>query len=256
MAQRSQIKLVSIILPTYNEAGNIVDLIKGIEQVVKYRKEIILVDDNSPDGTTKLVREYIRRYHKHNILVQLRTENRGLTNSIRDGIGLAKGDVIVWMDCDFSHPPAVINKLLEKVKQGYDIAIASRFVKGGGFVVPEAENRDSWPAIILSRLMNYLIQFALSPKFKDYTSGFIAIRKHVFNKVRLKGDYGEYFIDLIYKSLSFNFKVIEIPYIQDIRRSGESKTGQNLWQYTKRGRKYLGLTLQLLIEKHITRQIP
>lgn len=253
---RYHIKLVSIILPTYNESGNIVDLINEIEKVVKLKKEIILVDDNSPDGTAKKVTNYIKRYKKYNILVEMRTENRGLTNSIKHGIVEAKGDVIVWLDCDFSHPPIVINKLLEKIEEGYDIAVASRFIKNGGFIIPEGSSNDSWLVVLLSRWMNYLIQFFLDRRFKDYTSGFIAIKSEIFKKISLRGDYGEYFIDLIYKALSFKFKVVEIPYVQDVRREGESKTGQNLRQYLKRGSKYIILTFQLMIEKHLLHKFP
>lgn len=249
-------KLISIVLPTYNEAENIVSLIKEIDRVVKCKKEFWIVDDNSPDGTAKEVLDYREKRNKKYIHVVKRLKNHGLTNSLKDGIKRARGDVILWMDCDFSHPPSVMNKLLEKVNEGYDISVASRFTGGGGFVVPEGKSSDSWAAIILSRMMNYTIQFLLGRRFGDYTSGFIAAKSHIFKKVKLRGDYGEYFIDLIYKSFAYNFKITEIPYFQLPRRAGQSKTGNNLWQYLKRGSKYMALTLELLVEKHILHKIP
>lgn len=251
-----KIQLLSIILPTYNEAGNIVDLIKEIDRMVKCKKEFWIVDDNSPDGTAKEVLDYWGKRNKEYIHVVKRLKNHGLTNSLKDGIKRARGDVILWMDCDFSHPPDVINKLLEKVNEGYDIAVASRFTGGGGFVVPEGESSDSRAAIILSRMMNYTIRSLLGKRFGDYTSGFIAARAKVFGKVKLRGDYGEYFIDLIYKSFAYNFKITEIPYFQLPRRVGQSKTGSNMWQYLKRGSKYMVLTFELLVEKHILHKIP
>lgn len=256
MIYKNQINLVSIILPTYNEAENIVPLIKEIQRSVKIKHEIIVVDDNSPDQTSEIVLAFIKKSKTKNIKLKTRLSNRGLTNSIREGIGLSKGNVVVWMDCDFSMPPFVINKLLEKIEEGYDISVGSRFVKGGQFKKAEKGKKDSLLAIVLSRMMNYIIQFILGNNFKDYTSGFIAVRKNVFKKVHLRGDYGEYFIDLIHRSFALKFKIIEVPYICLPRSKGESKTGSNLWQYLNRGTKYIALTLRLLYEQYILKEIP
>lgn len=254
---KNQIKLVSIILPTYNEAENIVPLIRMITKTVKNKHEIIVVDDNSPDGTSKIVQSFAKKNKKKNIKTLTRFKNRGLTNSLKDGIKLAKGDSLVWLDCDLSMPPPVISKLLKKVEAGYDIAVGSRFVKGGGFKIDKSQkHKDSPIAIILSRLMNFSIQILLGGNFRDYTSGFIAAKRKVFDKIILRGDYGEYFIDLIYKALAHKFKITEVGYICLPRQRGVSKTGQNLWQYLRRGIKYIGLTFELLIEKKILHKIP
>ena len=161
------------------------------------------------------------------------------------------------MDCDFSMPPKIIPKLLQKIENDTDIAVGSRFVKGGGFKVDNAKGqKDSPIAIILSRIMNIAIQTVLGNSFKDYTSGFIAIKKKVFNKVSLRGDYGEYFIDLIYKAKANNFKISELGYVCVPRERGESKTGQNLSQFFRRGAKYILMTFQLVFERHILHKIP
>lgn len=254
---KNSTRLVSVILPTYNEAENIVDLIKTIDKILRGRNEIIVIDDNSPDGTSQLVRSYIKKTKSKNVKIETRYRNRGLTNSISRGIELAKGEVIVWLDCDFSMPPKLITKLLDKIEKGYDIAVGSRFVKGGGF---KAESRtgqkDSPIAIVLSRLMNFSIQFLLGGQFRDYTSGFIAAKNIVFKKIKLRGDYGEYFIDLIYKAIAYKFKIVEVGYICIPRERGESKTGNNLRQFLKRGLKYIGITFQLLIEKNLLQKFP
>src|SRR4030042_4305376 len=97
------IKLVSIILPTYNEAENILELINAITQTLRsYKKEFIVVDDNSPDGTSNIVKDFIKKNKKNNIRLETRYKNKGLTNSIKRGIELSKGEIIVWLDCDFS----------------------------------------------------------------------------------------------------------------------------------------------------------
>lgn len=255
--KKYKIKLVSIVLPTYNEAENIIELIYALNKIIKHKKEIIVVDDNSPDGTSTLVKKLIKKNRKINLRLKTRFKNRGLTNSIKKGIELSRGDVVVWMDCDFSMPPKVILSLLEKIENGFDIAVGSRFVKGGGFKIDNSKGqKDSPIAIILSRFMNLSIQFLLGYGFRDYTSGFIAIKKIVFNNVKLRGDYGEYFIDLIYKSRLNNYKIVEVGYVCVPREKGESKTGQNLTQFLKRGVKYLILTFRLIVERHILHKIP
>lgn len=248
--------LVSIILPTYNERDNIVPLIKALQKEVKFKKEIIVVDDDSPDGTSETVKKYIKRNHKTAIKLITRTKNRGLTNSIQEGIKNSRGDVVCWMDCDFSMPPDTLNKLLNKVNAGYDIAVGSRFVKGGRFKEVSKGKKDSKLVVLLSRLMNYSIQYLLGGGFKDYTSGFVAVKLKVLKKIHLRGDYGEYFIDFIYRALGENYKVVEVPYVCLPREKGESKTGQNLYQLLRRGSKYIILTFRLLIERRILKKFP
>jgi len=132
---------------------------------------------------------------------------------------------------------------LEKIRQGYDVAVNSRYLPGGG------ENRSgdgSWLHLFLSRCLNYSLRYLLDPSFTDYTSGFIATRREVFRDIRLRGDYGEYFIDLIYRILmDGRFTVAEIPYVMQPRRSGVSKTGSNLLHYLRRGRKYIATIITL-----------
>jgi len=94
--------------------------------------------------------------------------------------------------------------------------------------------------------LNGVLRLLLDASFCDYTSGFVAVRRDVFSTMRLRGDYGEYFIDFIYRILrDKRFHVCELPYIMQPRRSGESKTGSNLFQFMKRGRKYLMTILRL-----------
>ena len=111
------------------------------------------------------------------------------------------------------------------------------------------KGEDSLFAAILSFIMNFTIQKLLDHSFKDYTSGFIAVRREVLNTIRLRGDYGEYFIDLIYKAIMKRFKIVEIPYISECRKYGESKTGATLFQYSRRGIKYIWTTLRLRLTR-------
>ena len=234
-------RLVSVILPTYNEAGNIVDLVKAIDRVISYPHEIIVVDDNSPDGTSQLIQQLIDSGTVLGARLQTRLTDRGLTKSIQCGIDMAQGDVVVWLDCDFSMPPEIIPLLLKHIEAGRDIAVASRFIAGGKYKESSRwfGGEESRAAILLSRMLNWFLRHALFASFTDYTSGFIAIRKSVLERIRLRGDYGEYFIDLMFRAILSGYTFVEIPYVNVPRRAGESKTGTSFRVLVRRGFPYL-----------------
>lgn len=234
--------MVSIILPTLDEADNIVPLIQAILVVVPQVHEIIIVDDESPDGTARIVAEFAKDEPRVKIES---VPQYGLTRSLWHGIEKSTGRIIVWMDCDFSMPPELIPRLLQEIEKGADIAVGSRFIKGGSFKKDTEGTQDTWLAVLLSRVMNYSIRFLLNPRFRDYTSGFAAVRRPVFDSIYFKGDYGEYFIDFIYRALRAGYKVVEIPYTCLPRKQGYSKTGTDFWQFFSRGRKYVALAVRL-----------
>jgi dolichol-phosphate mannosyltransferase len=238
---------VSVILPTYNEKDNISPLILGIQsQLNNQEYEITVVDDDSPDGTWRIVQELKKNDEKINLI--RRRGRSGLTSAISEGIDSSSGDIIVWMDADLSMPPEKIKDLLERVNDGYDLSVASRYVPGGGIVLIE-KSQDSFLSAILSFVMNFVIQHLLDSSFKDYTSGFIAVKKEVLENIKLRGDYGEYFIDFVYRSMKKGYKVTEVPYICGARQHGTSKTGSNLLQYVKRGQKYIWTAVRLKLTK-------
>jgi len=235
---------ISFILPTYNERDNIVDLILElniyVKRYIKGEIEFIVVDDNSEDKTWELAQDYF--VSDPRVRVIRRLDEKGLASAIYRGIQESRGDIVAWLDCDFSHPPYKLIELLQKVDAGYDLAVGSRFVKGGKDIRGPA---DSWLAVILSRLMNYFISFVLGRSLKDYTSGFVAVKRKVFDKIKINGDYGEYFIEFIYNARRLGYKIIEVPYYCVPRRKGASKTGNNLGDYFNKGWKYVLLTLEL-----------
>jgi len=238
---------ISVVLPTYNERGNINDLVSELRVYISNHItdsfELIIVDDDSPDLTWKVVQDYY--VNEPRVKVIRRLEERRLASAIWKGIQEAKGDIIAWMDCDFSMPTFKLVELIKKIDEGYDVVVGSRFIKGGKDI---RGHTDSWLVIILSRMMNTFISFVLDRSFKDYTSGFVAVRKNVFEKIQIKGDYGEYCIDFIYNVRKRGYKTIELPYYCLPRRSGDSKTGDNLMDYLKRGWKYILLTLRLRLK--------
>ena len=128
---------VSIIIPTYNESENIIQVLKSIGEHLPedIATEVIVVDDNSPDGTGKIVDDYINdEQNKIEYAADIihRKTKSGLSSAILDGIEHSSGEIIVVMDSDFSHPPKIIPRLIEEIKiSNCDIVIASRFVTGG-----------------------------------------------------------------------------------------------------------------------------
>ena len=232
---------ISVILPTYNERDNIAPLIDEILRVAIHPTNIWVVDDNSPDGTWEVVASVAKQEPRVHLI--RRTDERGLTSAIARGISESDGSVVVWMDCDFSMPPTSIPGLVELIKVGTaDIAVGSRYAVGG------ADIGHSFMAKTFSWLINFAAQIAFGFDVTDYTSGFIAAKRNVFDQLQLRGDYGEYCIDFLARAKRSGFRVHELSYICTTRRSGTSKTGVNLFDYLRRGRKYVTTIAALAVK--------
>lgn len=229
---------ISIVLPTYNEKDNIVDLIRAIQKSFNNAVEIIVVDDDSPDKTW----EVVGKISDENVKVLRRLNQKCLTTAISDGIAISKGEVVGWMDCDFSMPPEVLPKLARSLDE-YDIAVGSRYITGG------KDARDTPVGIIGSILINYFAKYLLDSSITDYTTGFVVAKKKVLEDIGLKGDYGEYCIYLLYKALKKGYKIKELPYHCIPRKFGESKTAPTLSKYLQRGIKYIKTILWLKFQK-------
>ena len=234
---------VSLVMPTYNEADNIADLIRECCAVMERELasiwfEIIVVDDDSPDLTWSCAEQI----GDARVRVIRRMENHGLRNSIWDGVVAARGDIVVWMDCDFSHPPRFIPQIVRVIDLGWDIAVNSRYVAGARDV---REGKGTALQKTLSSILNIATWTILGQSFRDYTSGFVAVKADVVRRLGLRGDYGEYFIDFIYRAIHHGCHVLEMPYANEPRRAGESKTGQGLLDYIRRGRKYIATLISI-----------
>lgn len=240
--------MISIILPTYNEAQNIIPLIQAIDREVTLPHEIIVVDDKSADGTSEIVASFIKKHKSKYIRLETRRRDHGLTKSIRHGIDKARGGVFVWMDCDFSHPPSILPLLISKITHGYDIAVGSRYVPAGQPKRLAKDSGESMSVIILSKMLNKLCMALFGNDFHDYTSGFVSVSKTVVDNIRLRGDYGEYFIDFIVRAKRQGYKIAEIPFVNASRLYGESKTGGSLTLLFKRGLKYITVVILLLLK--------
>ena len=163
---------VSIIIPTYNEKENIVILTNKLIEIFKnspHDLKIIVVDDNSPDGTSSVVRN-LDLFEKSIFLIT-RAGKLGLGSAYQEGYRWCKTynfDCILQMDADLSHPPEITLNLVKSIHQGNDVAIASRYVDHGGVV--------SWPIHrkVISYFANLLVRVLLRSKLKDNTTGYRA----------------------------------------------------------------------------------
>jgi dolichol-phosphate mannosyltransferase len=209
---------ISVVLPTYNESANIVRLVQAIISRMprEHDYEIIVVDDNSPDGTSQTVRDAF--VANSAVMTLLRTSDRGLANSIRAGIEKARGDQLVVMDSDFTHDPDEIPKML-RVGEVYDIVSGSRFCAGG--------RMQDTPHYIASLVYNWLIRLVLRTQIQDNLGGFFTMSRQKLLRLPLDAiffGYGDYFFRLLHFAQAQGFTVVEIPAQYASRHSGTSKS--------------------------------
>ncbi|HYQ04307.1 MAG TPA: glycosyltransferase [Polyangiaceae bacterium] len=234
---------LTVILPTLNEVGNLESLIEGLGREMPGCR-VIVVDDNSSDGTQALV----RRIAAGNSLVSLieRHVTPCLTDSIQAGIAAATTAYVAWMDADHSHPPAVMRKLCEVARES-GCCIGTRYQDANESFTMRLPKGEMLAAG-LSAVLNFSVNRILRLEITDYTSGFIVCRRDVLVNHVLTGDYGEYFIELVYYLNRHGVDLREVYYESPPRLSGESKTGANLPRLMRRGAKYLWLVGRLMLK--------
>lgn len=211
---------VSVILPTYNERDNIVGLIAALQENLiegGWQSEIVVVDDNSPDGTAQAAREFATQAQVEVRVIE-RKQERGLASAIRHGIMNSCGEHLVVMDTDFNHDPTIVPQFVSQLRF-YDLIIGSRFILGGGM----EDRRRYWN----SWLFNRFIRVLLNQPIHDNLSGFFSIRRETLLALPVETifrGYGEYFIRLTYLARSTGMRILEIPVYYRLRRFGQSKS--------------------------------
>ena len=216
-----------IVIPTYNEAENICELIEKIYQVVS-DAHILIVDDNSPDGTGKLIEELIKRRNDKRLFVMHREGKLGLGTAYVEGFlwGLEKGyDVFVSMDADFSHKPEYLPEMFENAKNN-DVVIGSRYVKGGGI--------KDWgiDRLILSYGGNLYAQVILLTKVRDLTGGFNCYSRKFLEKIKLQKIMSKGYcfqIEMKFRHILLGCKIKEIPIVFVDRKKGVTKMSKNIF---------------------------
>lgn len=209
-----------VIIPTYNERENIAMIVPEVLRLTSPQVEVLVVDDNSPDGTAEVVRSLQAQGLRVNLL--LRTKKEGLGRAYLAGFrwGLENNfDILVEMDADFSHRPVDLLTLLEEA-QKRDFVVGSRYVAGGGTV--------NWGFMrkLISRGGSLYSRIILGFPLRDWTGGFNAWNRRVLEKMGLENVQSNGYsfqIELKYRALSLGFKGSEMPILFEDRRVGQSK---------------------------------
>lgn len=206
---------ISLIIPTYNEKDNIVPLVKRIHRALSsYNYEIVLVDDNSKDGTIEVASSLTSRYP---VRVIVRRDEKGLATAVVHGLGHATGQIIGVMDADLQHPPEVIPDLIKAIENGADMVVASRYIKGGGCPHWGLSRR------VISKAALIIAHLLLPParQVKDPLSGFFMFQRQNIAQARLKPIGYKIGLEIM---LAGRFQhVVEVPYIFEDRDAGKSK---------------------------------
>ena len=211
-----------VMIPTYNEKENIGQLISRIFNLNIKNLHVVVADDNSPDGTWKIVREISKKNKNAHLL--LRKKNKGRGSAGRDGFDycLKHGaEIIVEMDADMSHDPKYIPLMIHELKNS-DLVLGSRMVKGSGEVGRSKFRR------FVTTIANIYIRFMLGLKVKDCNSGFRCFKRSVLEKIKIKNleSKGPAIVqEVLFKVHLNGFKIKEIPITFVDRTKGKSKLG-------------------------------
>lgn len=209
-----------VVIPTYNEKENIGKLLESILALKIKDMDILVVDDNSPDGTAKIVEEIIKKELSVHLLLRKALKGRGAAGKDGFRYALNRGaDYIIEMDADFSHDPKYIPDFLDAVKD-YDVVLGSRFVKGG---------KDIGRGIIrqlVSLLGNIYVRTVLGIKIHDCSCGYRCFRRKVLETINLDNtiSLGPAVVhEFLYKSILYGFRLKEVPIVFVDRRLENSK---------------------------------
>ncbi len=217
-----------VVIPTFNEIENIEDILTAVMDL-DIPMDVLVVDDNSPDGTSDKVLEVAERF-PHRIFLKKRIKKNGLGTAYVAGFNWALRhdyEYIFEMDADFSHNPADLILLLNACKEGADVAIGSRYVKGVNVV--------NWPLsrVLLSYFASVYVRFVTGMDIMDTTAGFVCYHRSVLEKINLEKIkfVGYAFqIEMKYRAFCRTFKLVEVPIIFTDRTKGKSKMSGSIFK--------------------------
>lgn len=217
-----------VIIPTYNEIENIEKMIHTVFSLPR-EFELLIVDDGSPDGTAAKVKE-LQKTYASKLHIEERKGKLGLGTAYIHGFKWALAreyDYIFEMDCDFSHNPADLVRLLEACENGADVAVGSRYVKGG--------NVSNWDMkrILLSYFASIYVRMILWIPVKDTTAGFKCYKRNVLESIEL--DHIKFMgyafqIEMKYRAVKKGFKIVEVPIMFTDRVLGVSKMSTKIFK--------------------------
>jgi dolichol-phosphate mannosyltransferase len=223
---------LGIVIPTYNEKDNISELLELVyEQCVrnKISTQVLVMDDNSPDGTADIVRGLSAKLNsdRFKLQVHVRPQKMGLASAYIQGFQMLKDkvDYLLSMDADLSHKPEYVSTFLSKANEGNDFVIGSRNIKGGGV--------ENWPfyRVMISKAGSFYARTILGVKIFDFTGGYNLYRSDIFNKFDLntvKAQGYLFQIEMKYSLAKHGYKFTEFPIIFPDRTRGKSKISKKI----------------------------
>lgn len=212
-----------MVVPTYNERDTLPELVERVHRALGDGYELVVVDDSSPDGTAEVAEGLAARFP---VRVVRRPAKLGLASAVLEGARAARGELVVVMDADLSHPPEAVPDLVRALRSGADVAVGSRYVPGGGV-------RD-WPLRrrLMSRVAVALARVWLREPVHDPVSGFFALRRELLLDGSLQGLGYKILLEVLVRHRGR--PVVEVPYVFTDRRGGRSKLGAGeVWNYLR-----------------------
>ena len=217
---------VSIILSTYNEASVIEDTLTKIFKTIE-GVEVVLVDDNSTDGTL----DKVNKFKNFNIKIFSRKE-RGLASAFLLGLINTTGNKIGWIDSNMGDLIKLFPSMIKELNDN-DIVLLSRYIENGN-------DERSKLRVITSRIINFICRLILSNKIQDYTSSIFIMNRNCLKTVLpISYGHGEFFIEFLYNGIKKNLKIKEIPFVQPPDQEGISKTASSFYNFFRLGINYL-----------------
>jgi dolichol-phosphate mannosyltransferase len=225
-------KELGIVIPTYNEKDNIIDLLGQIQQEVetnRIRTLVLVMDDSSPDQTGLAVEAFSKELNSEYLTVELKTrpQKSGLASAYKEGFKLLRDrvDYLMSMDADLSHKPEYLKNFIQEAQNGYDLVIGSRYIQGGGV--------RNWNLTrkFISKFGSFYARTILGVNIHDFTGGYNLYRSEIFRYVPLesiKADGFLFQIEMKYRLAKKTYKFIEIPIIFPDRTKGKSKMSKKI----------------------------
>lgn len=217
---------ILVIIPTYNESENIAKIIPEVLAHSNHKNEfnVLVVDDNSPDGTAAIV----KGMNNKNVFIIEREGKLGLGTAYVRGFHYAienKFDLVFEMDADFSHDPKYLPEFLDKIDEGNDMVVGSRYIYGVSVL--------NWPMsrLILSYVANIYTRLVTGLKVKDTTAGFACYKVSSLSQIdldKVRSNGYSFQIEMKFKMYKKGFKIVEIPILFIDRRAGESKMSRKV----------------------------
>jgi dolichol-phosphate mannosyltransferase len=217
-----------VIIPTYNEKDNIERMIRKVLSL-KPGYHLLIIDDGSPDGTARIVKELMNEYNNCLHIIE-RESKQGLGTAYITGFKWAKEnlyDIIFEMDADFSHNPDDLVRLHEACMNGADLAIGSRYIKGVNVV--------NWPMkrVLMSYFASIYVRMITGMKIMDSTAGFKCYKRHVLDaidldNIRFKGY--AFQIEMKFIAWKLGFNIVEVPIVFTERTEGASKMSSGIFR--------------------------